>query len=443
MGGYPYWMIYVSHVTKRAPGILAVAGALAALAVAPASASSVAVERGTDANGLRLESIRFEAGPGEANAVTAARTDQNTFAFTDAGATLMPGGGCAGGGAPGVEVICTTSGLGGDFEDLDVVRIELGDGADSLDSTGLPLPGAQPDDELTLDAAIDAGPGDDTIAAGAAYDRIDPGLGDDTVDAGPGDDVLVTAPGDGADVLEGGTGTNFDGRGSVDELAYSKRTAPVHVTLDDRANDGAPGEHDMLAGIEVIGGTEGDDSLVGGAGRNSFDGRDGDDRIAGRGGDDTLDGGAGRDRVTGGTGEDAPVGGSGADLVVGGPGNDFAYGYGGDDTLLLGAGRDTGNGTSGDDTIRGGAGDDVVNGDSGDDRLGAGAGDDRVVGLRGADRLGGGGGADRLDALHGITAEVGLVGRDGFADRVDCGPARDRVLAERDDRLRGCESAGT
>ena len=44
-----------------------------------------------DPNGLRLESIRFEAAPGEANSLTAARTGEDTFTFTDAGATLTPG----------------------------------------------------------------------------------------------------------------------------------------------------------------------------------------------------------------------------------------------------------------------------------------------------------------------------------------------------------------
>ena len=155
-------------------------------------------------------------------------------------------------------MVCTTSGLGDDFEDFDAVRIDLGDGDDALDSTALPLPGTQPDDELTLDARIEGGAGDDAIAAGATYDRIDPGPGDDTVDAGPSDDVLLTAPDDGDDLLEGGSGQNYDGRDSVDEVAYGTRTAPVEVAVDDRANDGSPGEHDRLTGLEVIGGGAGD-----------------------------------------------------------------------------------------------------------------------------------------------------------------------------------------
>lgn len=97
---------------------------------------------------------------------------------------------------------------------------------------------------------------------------------------------------------------------------------------------------------------------------------------------------------------------------------DAIHGAGGDDRLR---------GLEGADCVYGDAGDDRLRGDPGADRLRGGAGDDRLAGGTGKDVLGGGPGADRLSA------------RGGGVDRVKCGPGRDRVLADRRDRLgRGC-----
>jgi Ca2+-binding RTX toxin-like protein len=74
------------------------------------------------------------------------------------------------------------------------------------------------------------------------------------------------------------------------------------------------------------------------------------------------------------------------------------------------------------------AGDDVLRGRSGDDRLRGG---------RGADLLDGGPGLDLADAGAGDDV---VRARDGRPDRVVCGPGRDRVVADRTDRLApGCE----
>jgi Ca2+-binding RTX toxin-like protein len=61
------------------------------------------------------------------------------------------------------------------------------------------------------------------------------------------------------------------------------------------------------------------------------------------------------------------------------------------------------------------------------DQINGRAGNDRIIGRGGNDCLYGGSGADQIFA------------RDGRRDVVDCGSGRDRVYADRVDRLRGCE----
>ena len=71
---------------------------------------------------------------------------------------------------------------------------------------------------------------------------------------------------------------------------------------------------------------------------------------------------------------------------------------------------------------------DRLAGRGGDDCLAGQAGADRLIGGRGSDDLTGGNGADRIRA------------RDGERDTVKCGRGRDRVIADRRDRVRGdCE----
>jgi hypothetical protein len=106
------------------------------------------------------------------------------------------------------------------------------------------------------------------------------------------------------------------------------------------------------------------------------------DRMAGTPRDDRINGLRGNDRITGGAGNDCISAGRGKDKVFGGPDND----------LLLGGG-----------------GNDKVKGDFGVDLVKSGRGNDRV----------------RV--------------RDGVADRVICGKGRDVVLADRLDKLKGCE----
>ncbi|MGF0337873.1 peroxidase family protein [Ectopseudomonas toyotomiensis] len=130
----------------------------------------------------------------------------------------------------------------------------------------------------------------------------------------------------------------------------------------------------------VLGGTNGDDILIGGAG---------DDTLWGDGGNDRLEGGYGIDHIFGGTGDDiiTDIGdadvihgddgndvihtGPGLDLVFGGAGKDFIYG--GPDGKEIFGGRDN-------DFIFSGDGPSFILGNEGDDWLEGGAGFDTLAG---------------------------------------------------------------
>ena len=111
-------------------------------------------------------------------------------------------------------------------------------------------------------------------------------------------------------------------------------------------------------------------------------------------------------------------------------------------------------GMEGDDRITGGAGRDCLEGGPGKDQLSGRGGRDVVLGGPGSDRLAGGSGADRLTDsptayAFGISSGSNRVSGGPGADVVDvanakrdtvrCGPGRDRVSADREDRLIGCE----
>jgi Ca2+-binding RTX toxin-like protein len=160
--------------------------------------------------------------------------------------------------------------------------------------------------------------------------------------------------------------------------------------------------------------------------------------------------------VTGGPGGRFPAlvhhGGAGNDRIIPGPnavavkGPINAYGGRGDD-LLIAPQNTSGSliGGRGNDIISGGRvgffiggrGNDVITGGRlGDIILSGGAGADRIAGERGSDRIEGGRGRDLL--LGGRGRDV-ILARDSRRDRASCGSGRDRVKADRRDRLRGCE----
>ena len=156
----------------------------------------------------------------------------------------------------------------------------------------------------------------------------------------------------------------------------------------------------------------GNDSLIGGAGRDYLRGRGGDDLLEGHGGkdfllgnrgDDVLSGGDGNDYLHGGHGDDEMSGGAGRDWLRGHHGNDWLFGDDGNDRLQGNRGNDVLRGGAGDDWLDGGHGNDVLEGGSGDDQVWGGLGDDVFVYRPGDgnDFFNGGRGADviRLDSV--------------------------------------------
>ena len=146
-----------------------------------------------------------------------------------------------------------------------------------------------------------------------------------------------------ADVISAITGTNslvvrrdLDSDGDTDFLQY---TGGEHV---------------------VLGGTEEDDIIIGGAG---------DDTLWGDGGDDRLEGGFGVDHIHGGAGDDI-ITDSGtdigaADVIKGEEGDDVINGGMGLDLIFGGSGKDVLSGGSEDKAIFGGQGDDFIRAASG------------------------------------------------------------------------------
>jgi RTX calcium-binding nonapeptide repeat (4 copies)/FG-GAP-like repeat len=123
------------------------------------------------------------------------------------------------------------------------------------------------------------------------------------------------------------------------------------------------------------------------------------------------------------------VGTAADDVVVGTSGRDVLRGNGGDDCLFGFSGDDRMTGGTGNDRLNGSSGDDRMNGDAGADRLDGGVGKDQITPGAGADQVKGGGGDDSISA------------RDGTRDTIDCGSGRDKVTADRNDRVdRNCES---
>jgi hypothetical protein len=95
-------------------------------------------------------------------------------------------------------------------------------------------------------------------------------------------------------------------------------------------------------------------------------------------------------------------------------------------------------GGAGPDRLTGLALGDVLRGLGGNDLLTGRAGDDCLSGGPGNDTLAGGTGNDRFDAGLGDDA---VNARDQRSEIVNCGPGRqDRVIADRNDRLIGCEN---
>ncbi|MDX6720759.1 MAG: hypothetical protein QOJ63_3013 [Solirubrobacteraceae bacterium] len=128
------------------------------------------------------------------------------------------------------------------------------------------------------------------------------------------------------------------------------------------------------------------------------------------------------DRITGTNIADRIIGLGGNDKLDGGRGNDCIEGRSGGDTMSGGLGRDRIYGSTGKDHLNGGPDTDFLSAGSGNDTVNASFGRDRVLGGSG------------VDFVNIATA--------GPAASADCGPGRDKVRINRNERkkIRRCET---
>ncbi|WP_079202276.1 peroxidase family protein [Pseudomonas sp. CC6-YY-74] len=191
---------------------------------------------------------------------------------------------------------------------------------------------------------------------------------------------------------------------------YLHYTGGEHVVLG-----GTDGNDTLIGGIgdDTIWGDAGNDRLEGGDGNDMIRGGDGDDIITDRGGDDNIQGDGGNDVIHGGNGVNLILGGFGQDFIIngedstesfGGPGNDFILGSNADeqnagnegDDWLEGGHLDGSPGDNfdplgldlvvGNDVYIGSGGPDIMNGEGGDDIMVGSAGPgDKYIGASGFD----------------------------------------------------------
>lgn len=182
-------------------------------------------------------------------------------------------------------------------------------------------------------------------------------------------------------------------------------------------------------------GSDADDLLIGGSGRDNMNGGDGNDWLCGGYGDDGLDGGDGDDIIYCGNGNDTCRGKAGNDTIRGGTGANVIEGNEGEDTLNGGPGPDLilgGNGNDfidckgGDDICKGGEGNDVINGGAGTDYCSGGGGSDTIDCGSEPDLVAGRSGGDTIDGCDG---DIDTINGNGSSNEcvVDCSLSGDPI----------------
>ncbi len=158
------------------------------------------------------------------------------------------------------------------------------------------------------DDAVFGGTGSDLIYGDAGNDLLFGNTGNDDLRGGTGNDTLSGGKGDdwlegdeGSDVLNGGAGWDVaDYRTDNSTGATTGITASLALGVVTDTTGGT----DTLTGIEVIYGSNFNDTISGDNLDNGLLGEGGNDAINGGGGGDLLDGGIGNDTLTGGAGDD-------------------------------------------------------------------------------------------------------------------------------------------
>jgi Ca2+-binding RTX toxin-like protein len=142
------------------------------------------------------------------------------------------------------------------------------------------------------DIVVNGNGGNDRIELAAPVD-----YGNVTLNGGSGNDTLIGSRNTNSPI---GSTETFIGGSGTDTADYSARTDNLNISLDNKANDGATGEHDnVMADVENVTGGSGNDKIVGNPFNNVLKGGGGNDTLYGGAGNDTLDGGSGRDMLFG------------------------------------------------------------------------------------------------------------------------------------------------
>jgi Ca2+-binding RTX toxin-like protein len=182
----------------------------------------------------------------------------------------------------------------------DVEEIDGTDQNDTLTATS----SVPPDCSLRCTELIGNG-GNDTLNGGSGPDYLEGDSGNDTLNGNAGQDILNADQG--ADDIHGGA--DLDEINYDDEPYFGAVNPSVSVSIDDVANDGMTGQDgpgtdgagaaadNVHSDVEVVFGTDGNDTLTGSAGFNELDGGWGNDTIDGRGGSDFLIGDIGDDAI--------------------------------------------------------------------------------------------------------------------------------------------------
>jgi len=250
-----------------------------------------------------------------------------------------------------------------------------------------------------------------------------------------------------------GTGSPVTFSYTVTDAGGATSSATVSVTVNTQL--GGTSGNDLLLGstaAETMDGGAGSDTIDGGAGADVIDAGAGDDRVTFRGTESNITGNTGTDTlvvpavnntltavdftsgagqttgpttrvtsfenleasgvsqnltVTGGTASLSLITGSGNDTVTNGNGTDAV-------SATLNDGNDNYTGSAGVDNVDAGAGNDNITGSGGNDVVAAGGGNDTVATAGGADSVTGGDGNDTITVGDGANTVFGGAGNDAI-----------------------------
>lgn len=307
----------------------------------PSAASAATVSVGPSPDRYFVgDVVHYVAAVGERNALTVGRevreNQEAVWTLRDTGAIVIPGESCSSVDTHTVQ--CRSRpipDLPQSFQPLSYAVVVLGDLDDELLSDGYigTASGGPGNDRFSGGGRLFGDAGDDELLGWSHVDHLDGGTGNDRLVGADGNDELLGGGGTDRLLGEGGddslTDGDRDGAASAgapgpdvleagpgsDTVSYRQRRAAISVDLADAAPDGAPGESDLLSGVESLIGGRGDDRLAGTDGSNTLVGRAGSDRLIARGGADRLDPGTGGGRISCGRGHDGILGATSHDLL--------------------------------------------------------------------------------------------------------------------------------